>query len=147
MCYLAEFLTVSVAWSGWKKSFIKGVLNPIFSPTFVYRRLLNNRFYKDICLNFSRHSIHYTTQKRKFSVKDFFSTCDQIRRKILIWSNLLTKSLMENFTFCAMLQIKFITDCMHFCWRISRRTGFCFSLRRKCIQKQPPEVFYKKRCF
>ena len=37
----------------------------------------------------------------KFSIKDFFSKCDQIRRKLRIWSHLLKKSLMENFIFCA----------------------------------------------
>ena len=42
-----------------------------------------------------------TTQKMKFSVKDFFSKCDQIRSFLQIWSHLLKKSLMENFTFCA----------------------------------------------
>ena len=36
----------------------------------------------------------------KFSIKDFFSKCDQIRRKLRIWSYLLNKSLMENFIFC-----------------------------------------------
>ena len=29
-------------------------------------------------------------------MKDFFSKCDQIRRKLRIWSYLLKKSLMEN---------------------------------------------------
>ena len=42
-----------------------------------------------------------TAQKMKFSVKDFFSKCDQIRRKLRIWSHLLKKSLMENFIFSA----------------------------------------------
>ena len=37
----------------------------------------------------------------KFSIKDFFSKCDQIRRKLQIWSHLLKKSLMKNFIFCA----------------------------------------------
>ena len=46
---------------------------------------------------------NYTTQKIKFSIKDFFSKCDQIRRKLWIWSYLLKKSLMENFIFCAVL--------------------------------------------
>ena len=41
----------------------------------------------------------YTVQKIKFSIKDFFSQCDQIRRKLPIWSHLLKKSLMENFIF------------------------------------------------
>ena len=36
-------------------------------------------------------------QKMKFFMKDFFSKCDHIRRKLLIWSHLLMKSLMQNF--------------------------------------------------
>ena len=39
-------------------------------------------------------------KKMKFSIKDFFSKCAQIRRKLWIWSHLL-KSLMENFIFYA----------------------------------------------
>ena len=39
------------------------------------------------------------TQKMKFSFKDFFSKCDQIRRKLRIWLHLLKKSLTENFIF------------------------------------------------
>ena len=41
------------------------------------------------------------SQKMKFSIKDIFSKCDQIRRKLRICSYLLKKSLMENFIFCA----------------------------------------------
>ena len=41
-----------------------------------------------------------TPQKMKFSIKDFFSKCNQIRRKLRIWSLLLKKSLMEDFIFC-----------------------------------------------
>ena len=37
----------------------------------------------------------------KFSIKDLFSKCDQIYRKLKIWSHLLKKSLMENFILCA----------------------------------------------
>ena len=33
----------------------------------------------------------------KFSIKDFFSECDQIRRKLRMGSHKLKKSLMENF--------------------------------------------------
>ena len=36
-----------------------------------------------------------------FSTKEFFINCDQIRRKLPIWSHLLKKTLMENFIFCA----------------------------------------------
>ena len=42
-----------------------------------------------------------TVQKMKFSIKDFFCKCDQIRRKLRIWTRLLKKSLIENFIFCA----------------------------------------------
>ena len=44
-----------------------------------------------------------TVQKLKFSIKDFISKCDQICRKLRIWSHLLKKSLMENFIFCAVV--------------------------------------------
>ena len=44
--------------------------------------------------------IKFTAQKIKFFIKDFFSKCDQIRRKL---SYLLKKSLTENFIFCAAL--------------------------------------------
>ena len=37
-----------------------------------------------------------TVQKMKFSIKDFFSKCNQIRSFLRIWSHLLNKSLMEN---------------------------------------------------
>ena len=40
-------------------------------------------------------------KKMKFSIKDFFSKCHQIRRKLRFWSYLLKKSLMENIIFCA----------------------------------------------
>ena len=41
-------------------------------------------------------------KKMKFSIKDFFSKCDQIRRKLRICSHLLNKSLMKSFFFCAL---------------------------------------------
>ena len=37
----------------------------------------------------------------KFSIKDFFSKCDQVRSLLRIWSHLLKKSLIENFIVCA----------------------------------------------
>ena len=37
----------------------------------------------------------------KFSIKGFFSKCDQIRSFLRIWSHLLKKSLIENFILCA----------------------------------------------
>ena len=35
----------------------------------------------------------------KYSIKDFFSKCDQIQSFLKIWSHLLKKSVMENFIF------------------------------------------------
>ena len=43
----------------------------------------------------------------KFSIKAFFSKCDQIRRKRRIWSHLLKKSLMKNFVVCAVLVMNY----------------------------------------
>ena len=39
----------------------------------------------------------------KFSIKDLFSKCDQIRSSLRIWSHLLRKSLMKNLIFCAVI--------------------------------------------
>ena len=50
-----------------------------------------------------KHVKCYTEQKIKFSVKDFFSKCDQTRSLLRIWSHSLKKSLMEIFIFCAVL--------------------------------------------
>ena len=46
---------------------------------------------------------NFTAQKMKFSIKDFFSKCGQIRSFLRIWLHLQEKSLMENFIFCAVL--------------------------------------------
>ena len=40
-----------------------------------------------------------TAQKMKFSIKDFFSKCNQIRDFLRIWSHWLKKPVMENFIF------------------------------------------------
>ena len=39
----------------------------------------------------------------KFSIKYFFSKCDEIPSFLQIWSHLLKKSLTENFIFCAVI--------------------------------------------
>ena len=58
-------------------------------------------------MKFDQVTEWYTAQKLKFSIKNFFSKCGPIRRKcyffLRIWLNLLKKSLMENFIFCAMV--------------------------------------------
>ena len=45
-------------------------------------------------------------KKMKFSIKDYFSKCDQIRGIFRIWSHLLKKSLMENLNFLCSVKIQ-----------------------------------------
>ena len=77
----------------------------------LYEREREREREREAGFSYLGHSIYYyrtkyyskrllTAQKAKFSIKDFFSKCDQIRRKLRIWSHLLQKSLMENFIFC-----------------------------------------------
>ena len=42
----------------------------------------------------------------KFSIKDCFSKCNQIRSFLWIWWHLLKKSITEIFVFCVVLQLK-----------------------------------------
>ena len=42
----------------------------------------------------------HTAQKMKFSIKYFFSECDQISAVSADWTHLQKRSLMENFIFC-----------------------------------------------
>ena len=42
--------------------------------------------------NLDSGKTYYTAQKMKFSIRNFFSKCDQIRRKLQISSNLLKKN-------------------------------------------------------
>ena len=69
----------------------------------------------------------YTAQKMKFPITDFFSKCDQIRRKLRIWSQLLKESIMENFIFCAVIEQEVIAKSIFHAllraiiWKISSR--------------------------
>ena len=61
----------------------------------------------------------FTAQKKKFSITDFFSKCEQICRKMRIWLHLLKKSVMKNFRFFAQWLIHF--DILQLpCWTIER---------------------------
>ena len=55
----------------------------------------------------------------KFSIKDFFSKHDQIRRFLRIWSHLQKKSLMENLIFCA-VTLKQYLRCLSECFFIEK---------------------------
>ena len=42
----------------------------------------------------------------KFSIRDFFRKCEQIRSFMRVWSYLLKKFFMKNFTFSAVTELK-----------------------------------------
>ena len=72
------------------------------------RQLLQNATFITNCdstlnITLTRKPVYYTNKDFvvKFSIKDFFSKCDQIRSFLRIWSHLLKKFLMVNFIFCA----------------------------------------------
>ena len=53
--------------------------------------------------------LRLTAQKMKDSIKGFFNKCDQICRRLRIWSHLLKKPLMENFIFCVVTGTKLLS--------------------------------------
>ena len=91
----------------------------------IHSPLLDSKFQSPIiCSGYSTPGDVNTAQKMKFSIKNFFTNCDQIRRKLRIWSYLVKKSLMENFIFCAVsenteVSQKEIDNC-HSARRLSR---------------------------
>ena len=76
----------------------------------------------------------FTAQKMKFSIKDFFTKCDEICRKLRIWPHLLKKTLIKNFIFCAAfwLRANIIEELTLLISK--RKSQLCLfpSLRRKC---------------
>ena len=61
-------------------------------------RIRENTDQKKLCLG-TVHAV--TEQKMKFSIKDFYSKCDQICSFPQIWSHLPKKFLLENLVFYA----------------------------------------------
>ena len=49
-----------------------------------------------------------TAQTMKSSITNFLSKCNQIPKKLRIWSHLLKKSVMENLIFCAVHLARFL---------------------------------------
>ena len=90
--------------------------------------------------------VSFTGQKMNFSMKDFFSKCDQIRSFLWIWSHLLKKSLMENFIFCAV----FVQVLLYCSWPISRfhaNVLFLHSLKIEIIHLLRSQNFPKNLHF
>ena len=86
------------------------------------------------------HSAYITAQKMKFSIKDFFSKCNQIPRKLRIWSQLLKNTLMENSSFsyefmCQQFGHTWIHWSDHHCKRQTISGGNFFCLNNSCTQK------------
>ena len=78
-------------------------------------KLMGKRFYVSLSLFKYFQNLRLlsnTGQKMTFSIKDFFSKCDQIRGFLRIWSHLLKKSLMENFAFCAKQLLRSLDICI-----------------------------------
>ena len=113
--YLFEDESV-VLWLHLQPSMFSMVL-PLFRGN-----ILSSPFCQRRCVYFKTPiaAIHYikrigftsrtTAEKGNFSIRDFFSQCDQIRRKLRIWSYLLKKTLTENFIF---VQWKFEGYCVY----------------------------------
>ena len=76
-------------------------LNDIYKTSIVYILCIDETKLDSNIENAQFHLTEYTAQKMKFSIKDLFSKCDQIRRNLRIWSHLLEKSLMKNLIFYA----------------------------------------------
>ena len=105
----------------------------------------------------------HCTKKMKFSIKDIFSKCDQVPRKLRIWSYLLKKSLMENLFFCAVKIILTIVSLTGkhaeliniWCWIIFKLTSVNYfwqdrfqevllKCKRNKISKKKPFEFWKE---
>ena len=68
----------------------------ILSISYLIRTTLLLYFPKKQVWRETQYPLH---KKIKLSIEYFFSECDQVRRKLHIWSHLLKKSLMQNFGF------------------------------------------------
>ena len=74
---------------------------------------------------------HWYFTKMKFSIKDFFSKCDQVRSFLRIWSHLLKKSLMETFILFVECGVKncLIIDALHFKFYMAMEATFSFHFK------------------
>ena len=69
----------------------------------------------------------------KFSIKDFFSKCDQIWSILRICSHLLKKSLMGNFIFCAVVFKEFTLLVSQFWYSFSNEKQLVLDLLYNCV--------------
>ena len=79
----------------------------IFCPSklFVTFEIVPMDFKRSPCTFCNFRPLDLLHKQMKFSIKDFLSKCDQSRSFLRIWSHLLKKSLMKNFTFCTLIKV------------------------------------------
>ena len=68
----------------------------------------------------------------KFSIKDFFSKCDLISRKMRILSHLLKKSLMKKFIFVQCM--RFLAFCVRYCQVVQKIFEYSHSYSNTLLQ-------------
>ena len=74
-----------------------------------------------------------TVQRMNFSIKEFFSKCDQICRKLKISSHLLKNSLMENFIFLQRENVRIIFEICLRCHDNFLVCKFCRNSAEMCL--------------
>ena len=82
----------------------------------------------------------------KFFMKDFFSKCDQIRKKVPIWSHLLKKSLMENIFGALLCTFSWRSTPFHLSYILFGSMGVCAALLDK-RNVFPPKIVFIYRVF
>ena len=97
-----------------------------------------------------RISITDTAQKMKFSIRDFFSKCDQIRMKLRIWPHFLKKILDAALHFLCSVKVMYISGYLirsimlnnmtfdiylSYVWQLSVHQEFLIMCRRYQLNK------------
>ena len=112
-----HFWERSYLWFGWvlSKCWMEQQLNETPGTNGLNEDNARKNLVESIIVQTNLHKAHrstYTAQKMKFSIKDFFSKCDQ-SSFLWIWSHLMKKSLMENFIFlCSGSWLSRVNDLM-----------------------------------
>ena len=85
--------------------------------------------WEESCQELTTKTPEFTDQKMKFSIKDFFSKCYQMRNFLRIWSHLLKKSLIEILIFCELIMsttMLFYLYCQLLTLLQCLQAGICF---------------------
>ena len=84
----------------------------------------------------------YTAPEMTFSTKDFFGKFEKIRWKLRICSDLLKKSLTENFIFCAMITASLPAFTKEI---LSRKFSFSKNISCQCFFRLPKQIWNHKK--